>query len=110
MPPPEDFLLLPQQYKGRDCFRVCWGRFPNRSTALAARQQLPQSLSGLSGDPFPLAFSSVTAAGINLNYKLIDKKGSPIPVLFIGLEGEFKAGSADTPQSFHGLAVIQGRF
>jgi hypothetical protein len=62
MPPPEDFLLLPQKYKGRDCFRVCWGRFPNRSTALAARQQVPRSLSGLSGDPFPLAFSSLTAA------------------------------------------------
>ncbi len=53
---------------------------------------------------------TVTAAGINLNYKVIDKKGSPIPLLFVGLEGEFKAGSADKPQSFHGLAVVQGRF
>jgi hypothetical protein len=52
----------------------------------------------------------VTAAGFNLNYKLVDKKGAPIPLLFVGLEGEFKARSGDKPQKFHGLAVIQGRF
>jgi hypothetical protein len=59
---------------------------------------------------YTLKDPTVTAAGINLNYKLIDKKNSPIPVLFIGLEGEFKAGSQGKPQKFHGLAVIQGRF
>ena len=59
---------------------------------------------------YTLKDPTVTAAGINLNYKLIDKKGSPIPLLFVGLEGEFKAGAQGKPQKFHGLAVIQGRF
>jgi len=53
---------------------------------------------------------TVTSAGIKFNYKLINKKGAPIPLLFVGLEGEYKAGTQDKPQKFHGLAVVQGSF
>jgi hypothetical protein len=53
---------------------------------------------------------TIKEAGINLQYKLVDKKGAPIPLLYLSFEGDFKASSSSKPQAFSGVAVIQGRF
>jgi hypothetical protein len=52
----------------------------------------------------------VKSAGFNLNYKLVDKKGGPIPLLIIGATGDYQAHSGDDPQRFQILGVAQGRF
>ncbi|MBI4161420.1 MAG: DUF4388 domain-containing protein [Acidobacteria bacterium] len=57
LPPPEEMFLLPQKFRGRDCYRVCWGRFPDRGAALRGAAELPRRLSGLNGPPLPVAIS-----------------------------------------------------
>ncbi len=52
----------------------------------------------------------IKEAGINLQYKLIDKKNSPIPLMYLQFNGQFSAAKGQEPQKFVGLAVIQGRF
>ena len=52
----------------------------------------------------------IKKAGINLQYKLIDKKNSPIPIMYLQFNGQFSAAKGQDPQKFVGLAVIQGRF
>jgi len=52
----------------------------------------------------------IKEAGLNLEYKLIDKKDSPIPLMYLQFSGQFTAAKGQDPQKFVGLAVIQGRF
>jgi hypothetical protein len=52
----------------------------------------------------------IKEAGLNLQYKLIDKKDSPIPLMYLQFNGQFSAAKGQEPQQFVGLAVIQGRF
>ncbi len=41
--PAEQLYVLPRMLDGRSCFRLCWGRYPSREAALAARD-LPSGL------------------------------------------------------------------
>ena len=62
MPPPEGLAILPIRLGDRDCFRVCWGTFPDQGTALQARKNLPDRLPKLSDLPLPIAISRVLGA------------------------------------------------
>ena len=53
---------------------------------------------------------TITAGGLAVQYKLVDKGDSPIPLLVIGVSGDYKAREGDKPSTLQGLAVIQGRF
>jgi len=37
----DDLFILPVNYKGRDCHRICWGVYPDRATADAAARSFP---------------------------------------------------------------------
>lgn len=37
----DDLFILPVNYKGRDCHRICWGVYPDRAAAEAAAQGFP---------------------------------------------------------------------
>jgi hypothetical protein len=39
--PGDDLFILPVNYKGRDCYRICWGVYPDRTTAEAAARAFP---------------------------------------------------------------------
>ena len=39
--PGDDLFILPVNYKGRDCYRICWGVYPDRATAEAAARGFP---------------------------------------------------------------------
>ena len=59
---------------------------------------------------YTLTDPEIKEAGLNLQYKLIDKKDSPIPLMYLQFNGQFTAAKGQNPQKFVGLAVIQGRF
>ena len=37
----DQLFVLPVNYKGRDCHRICWGVFDDRATAEAAARSFP---------------------------------------------------------------------
>ena len=37
-----ELFILPVNYKGRDCFRMCWGLYPDASGAAVASRSLPE--------------------------------------------------------------------
>ena len=37
----DDLFILPVNYKGRDCHRICWGVYPDRAAAEAAARSFP---------------------------------------------------------------------
>jgi general secretion pathway protein D len=39
--PGEELFILPVNYKGRDCYRICWGVYPDRAAAEAATRRFP---------------------------------------------------------------------
>ncbi len=47
-------FFVPFSFKGRDCFRVCWGAYPSRSRAIAARSDLPPAFREAGLDPIVL--------------------------------------------------------
>jgi len=48
-----DFYILPTFFDDRPCFRVCWGIYPSREAARAARA-LPASLLAVTDTPQPV--------------------------------------------------------
>jgi hypothetical protein len=38
----DELFILPVNYKGRDCFRMCWGLYANQARATAAMRALPE--------------------------------------------------------------------
>jgi hypothetical protein len=54
-----EFFLLPVRLGGRSCFRACWGRYPTREAALAARDVPPALRLGLEAPPHVRAVTEV---------------------------------------------------
>jgi hypothetical protein len=52
-----DLFFLPYAYRGRDCFRVCWGLYPTTAAAESAVPSVPQALLGPGGRPVPVALA-----------------------------------------------------
>jgi septal ring-binding cell division protein DamX len=40
--PDDELFILPVSYKGRECFRLCWGVYGNAAGAAAAGRSLPE--------------------------------------------------------------------
>ncbi len=40
--PADELLILPVSYKGRSCYRVCWGLYASEEQAAAAGRSLPE--------------------------------------------------------------------
>jgi hypothetical protein len=38
----EDLFIVPTNFKGRDCYRLCWGLYPNPARAGSAMRSLPE--------------------------------------------------------------------
>jgi septal ring-binding cell division protein DamX len=54
----ERFYLLPARVNDRDCHRLCWGLYPSREAALAARG-LPRQLTEIEGKPAAMPIDKV---------------------------------------------------
>jgi septal ring-binding cell division protein DamX len=39
--PGDELFILPVNYKGRDCYRICWGVYADRAAAETAARQFP---------------------------------------------------------------------
>jgi septal ring-binding cell division protein DamX len=37
-----ELFIVPVRFQGRDCFRLCWGLYPNSSQAASAVRALPE--------------------------------------------------------------------
>jgi len=55
----EAFFLLPKLHDDRACFRVLWGRFPDREAAVAASAEVPAVLARVTDRPQPLPVNRV---------------------------------------------------
>ena len=53
----ESLYVLPMDYQGRKCYRVCWGRFDDRDQAAVA--DLPSSLPDDLRNPTPREIADV---------------------------------------------------
>jgi hypothetical protein len=55
--PSEELFILPVNYRGRSCYRLCWGVFDSEATAASAAQTLPEYFvrGGASPKAAPLA-------------------------------------------------------
>jgi hypothetical protein len=40
--PGDELYILPVSYKGRNCYRICWGSYPTEEAAAAALRALPE--------------------------------------------------------------------
>jgi len=38
----DELYIVPVNYKGKDCYRLCWGLYPDESRAASAMQSLPE--------------------------------------------------------------------
>lgn len=61
IPPPEESYLLPIRFKGKPCYRICWGSFPSRNAALRAGKQLPATYAKMTNNPFPLSIAKAVS-------------------------------------------------
>jgi hypothetical protein len=54
-------FFLPYAYQGRNCFRVCWGVYPDATAAAAAISSVPGTLLGPGGRPVPVPLARLRA-------------------------------------------------